>query len=66
MPVIVTVAGPRTAMSLAVRVSRVDVAEDVGLNEAVTPVGSTPTVNATLSEKPPVSSTEIAEVPVDP
>ena len=39
VPVIARVAGPTTALSLAVRISFVDVVAVAGLKEAVTPVG---------------------------
>lgn len=53
-------------MLLAVSVSTLEVADDVGLNAAVTPLGSAEVVNATLPVKPPVSVTVIVSVPLAP
>jgi hypothetical protein len=59
VPVAVTSLVPKVAETLAVRVNVVEVVEAVGLNDAVTPVGSPPAVNVTLPLKPPVGTTEI-------
>jgi hypothetical protein len=66
VPVTVIVNAPVVAELLAVSVSTLEVAEDVGLNEAVTPLGSPDTVNATLPVNPPVSATVIVSVPLAP
>jgi hypothetical protein len=66
VPVTVTVKAPVVAVLLAVSVSTLEVAEDVGLNEAVTPLGSPDTVNATLPVNPPVSATVMVSVPLAP
>jgi hypothetical protein len=54
------------AVLLAVSVSTLELVEDAGLNEAVTPLGSPETVNATLPVNPPVSATVIVSVPLVP
>ena len=66
VPVTVTVKAPVVAVLLAVKVSTLELAEDVGLNEAVTPLGSPDTVNATLPVNPPVSATVMVSVPLVP
>ena len=67
VPVTVTVTGPPVeAVVLAVRVSTVEVAEDAGLNEAVTPLGSPVAVNEGLPLNPSTSATEIVSVAVLP
>jgi hypothetical protein len=52
VPVTVTVDVPVVAVELAVNVSVLDVAEDVGLNAAVTPVGKPEAEKVTLPLKP--------------
>ena len=66
VPVTVTVKAPVVAVLLAVSVSTLELVEDAGLNEAVTPLGSPETVNATLPVNPPVSATVIVSVPLVP
>jgi hypothetical protein len=67
VPVMVTVTGPPTvAVLLAASVSTLEVVDDVGLNEAVTPLGSPDTVKATLPVNPPVSATVMVSVPLAP
>jgi hypothetical protein len=51
---------------LAASVSTLEVVDDVGLNEAVTPLGSPDTVKATLPVNPPVSATVMVSVPLAP
>lgn len=64
VPAIVTVNAPWVAVLLAVSVSTLEVAEDVGLNAAVTPLGSPVAVKVTLPVNPPVSVTVIVSVTV--
>jgi len=52
VPVIVTVEVPAVAELLAVSVRTLEVVEEVGLNEAVTPLGRPLAVNATVPLKP--------------
>ena len=53
VPVMVTVTGPPVvAELLAVSVSTLEVVDDVGLNEAVTPLGRPDAVKATVPVKP--------------
>ncbi len=66
VPVTVTVKAPVVAVLLAVSVSTLEVVEEVGLNAAVTPLGSPDTVNATLPVNPPVSATVMVSVPLAP
>ena len=67
VPVIVTVTGPPVvAVLLAVSVSTLEVAEEVGLNDAVTPLGSPVAVNDGLPLKPFTSVTEMVSVAVLP
>ncbi len=66
VPVTVTVNEPAVAVLLAVSVSTLELVEDVGLKEAVTPLGSPDTVNATLPVNPPVSATAMVSVPLVP
>jgi hypothetical protein len=67
VPVTVTVTGPPVvAVELAVRVSTLEVAEDVGLNDAVTPLGSPVAVNVGLPLNPFTSVTEIVSVALLP
>ena len=66
VPVTVTVAAPMVAVELAVSVSTLELVEEAGLNEAVTPLGSPDAVNVTLPVNPPVSVTVMELVPLLP
>jgi hypothetical protein len=67
VPVTVTVTGPPiVAVLLAVSVSVLALVEDVGLNEAVTPLGRPLTANVTLPVKPFLGFTEIVSVALLP
>jgi hypothetical protein len=66
VPVIVTVAAPTVAVLLAVSVSTLELMDDAGLNEAVTPLGSPVAANDTLPVNPPTSATVMVSVPVLP
>ena len=66
VPVIVTVEVPAVAVLLAVSVRTLEVAEDAGLNEAVTPLGKPDAANATLPVKGLTSVTVIVSVPLAP
>jgi hypothetical protein len=66
VPVTVMVKAPVVAVLLAVNVSTLEVAEEVGLKTAVTPLGRVEVVNATLPVKPPVSATVIVSLPLAP
>jgi hypothetical protein len=66
VPVMVTVEVPAAAVLLAVSVSTLEVVEDAGLNEAVTPVGSPDTAKDTLPVKGLTSVTVIVSVPLAP
>ena len=66
VPVMVTVKGPVAALLLVVRVKSDDVPEDVGLNDATTPLGNPLAVKVTLPAKPPVGTTLIVEDPLFP
>lgn len=67
VPVMVTVTGPpKVAVLLAVSVSTLEVAEDAGLNDAVTPLGNPVAANVTLPVKPPRSVTVTVSVAVLP
>jgi hypothetical protein len=67
VPVMVTVTGPPVvAVLLAVRVITLDVVEDAGLNEAVTPLGSPVAVKATLPVNPFEGVTETVSVALAP
>ena len=65
-PVAVTVAFPRLAVPLAVRVNVLVVAVLGGLNDAVTPLGSPDADRLTLPLKPSCPTTVIALVAVPP
>ncbi len=68
VPVIVTVAVPVLAVDETVKV-KVDVpapVTDVGLNDAVTPLGKLLADSATAESNPPATLTVIVEVPVLP
>jgi len=62
VPVTTIVAGPIAAAGAAVSVRMLDVGDDVGLKDAVTPVGKPLTLNDTLLLKPPVVLTAIVDV----
>jgi len=66
VPVTVTVNAPVVAVLLAVSVRTVEVVEDAGLNEAVTPLGRPDAVNDTVPVNPPRSVTVIVSVPLLP
>ena len=66
VPVMVIVDEPVVAVLLAVNVSVLEVVDDVGLNEAVTPLGSPDAVNDTLPVNPPAGVTEIVSVALAP
>ena len=66
VPVMVTVAPPMAAVLLAVNVSTLELVDDVGLNEAVTPLGSPVAANDTLPVKLPTSFTVMVSVALLP
>lgn len=66
VPVMVTVDVPAVAVVLAVRVSTLELAEEAGLNEAVTPLGRPVAVNDTLPVKGLTSVTVMVSVPLAP
>jgi hypothetical protein len=66
VPVMVTVDEPTVAVPLAVSVTTLELVDDAGLNEAVTPVGNPVAVKVTLPVNPPVSVTVIVSVPLLP
>jgi hypothetical protein len=66
VPVTVTVNAPSVAALLAVSVSTLEVAEDAGLNEAVTPLGRPDAVNDTVPVNPLRSVTVMVSVPLLP
>ena len=67
VPVMVTVTGPPVAaVLLAVSVSTLEVADEVGLNEAVTPLGSPVAVNDMLPLNPFSGVTEMVSVALLP
>jgi hypothetical protein len=66
VPVTVIVAAPKVAVVVAVSVSTLEVVEDAGLNDAVTPLGRPVAVNVTLPVKPPRSVTVMVSVAVLP
>ena len=66
VPVIVTVDEPVVAVLIAVRVSTLELLDDAGLNEAVTPLGSPVAVNDTLPVKPSTSVTVMVSVALLP
>ena len=66
-PLMVTVTGPPVvAVLLAVSVSTLEVVDEVGLNDAVTPLGSPEAVNDTAPVNPPWSVTVMVSVAVPP
>jgi hypothetical protein len=66
VPVIVTVVPPMAAVLLAVSVSTLELPEDVGLNEAVTPLAKPVAANDTLPVKLPRSFTVMVSVALLP
>ena len=66
LPVMVTVDVPAVAALLAVNVSTLELVEDVGLNEAVTPLGRPDPTNDTLPVNGLTSVTVIVSVPLAP
>ena len=66
VPVMVTVATPAVAVLLAVSVRTLELVDDVGLNEAVTPLGSPVAVKVTLPVNPPESVTVMVSVALLP
>ena len=66
VPVMVTVAAPAVAVLLAVSVSTLELVDEAGLNEAVTPLGSPVAVNDTLPVNGLTSVTVMVSVPLAP
>jgi hypothetical protein len=66
VPVTVMVDAPVVAVLLAVSVSTLEVVEDAGLNEAVTPLGKPDAVNDTVPVNPLRSVTVIVSVLLAP
>jgi hypothetical protein len=66
VPLIVTAAEPMVAELLAVSVSTLELVDAVGLNEAVTPLGSPVAVKVTLPVNPPESVTVMVSVALLP
>jgi hypothetical protein len=66
VPVMVTVAAPGVAVLLAVRVSVLVAVVELGLNEAVTPLGNPEAVRATLPLNPFTSVTVMVSVALAP
>lgn len=66
VPVIVTVEVPAADVLLAVSVRTLEVVEDAGLNEAVTPVGKPDAANVTLPANGLTSVTVMVSVPLPP
>jgi len=66
VPVIVTVVVPAVAELLAVRVSTLELAELVGLNDAVTPLGRPLAAKLALPVNQPTSVTVMVLVPPAP
>lgn len=66
VPVMVTVEEPVAAVLLAVSVSVLELVDDVGLNDAVTPLGRPVAVNDTLPVNPFTSVTEMVSVALLP
>ena len=66
VPVTVTVAVPIAAVLLAVSVNVLALAEPVGLNDAVTPLGRPDAVKLTLPLKPFCGLTEMVLAPLAP
>ena len=66
VPVMVTVDAPVVAVLLAVRVSTLVPVVELGLNEAVTPLGNPEAVRATFPLKPFTSVTVMVSVALEP
>lgn len=66
VPVMVTVNEPVEAALVAVRVRTLEVADDAGLNDAVTPLGRPDAAKVTLPVKLPTSVTVMVPVAVLP
>jgi len=66
VPVMVTVDAPAVAALVAVSVSTVELAEEAGLNEAVTPLGRPDAANETLPVNGLTSVIVIVSVPLAP
>jgi len=66
VPVIVTVAVPTVAVLLAANVSTLELVEDAGLNDAVTPLGRPVAAKDTLPVNPPVPVTVMVSVALLP
>lgn len=66
VPVTVMVKAPVVAVLPAASVRTLEVVEDAGLNEAVTPLGMPDAVNDTLPVNPPMSVTLMVSVPLLP
>ena len=66
VPVIVTVDVPVVALPLAVSVSVLVLVAELGLNDAVTPLGKPDAARLTLPVKPFRAPTVIVLVPLDP
>lgn len=62
VPVMVTVAAPTVAVLLAVSVSTLELEDDAGLNDAVTPLGIPVATNDTLPVNPPTCATVMVSV----
>ena len=66
VPVMVTVDVPAVAVLLAVSVSTLELVDEVGLNDAVTPLGSPVAANDTLPLNPFSGVTEMVSVALLP
>jgi hypothetical protein len=66
VPVMVTVDAPTVAVLLAVSVSTLELVDEAGLNEAVTPLGSPVAANDTLPVNGLTSVTVMVSVPLAP
>ena len=66
VPVMVTVDVPTAAAALAVNVSTLELADEAGLNEAATPLGSPVAANDTLPVNGLTSVTVMVSVPLAP
>ena len=66
VPVIVTGYVPATAVAAAVNVTTLELADEAGLNEAVTPLGRPDAANDTLPVKGLTSVTVMVSVPLLP
>ena len=66
VPVTVTVAVPTVAVLLAVSVRTLEVVDEVGLNDAVTPLGRPEAARVTLPVNPFAPTTAMVDVPLAP